>query len=61
MRYRPQFQHKTGRLLGFTIAADDVRSGAGDRGPAVKKLPFLWLRMLGEGGCWDRGMLLACD
>ena len=61
MRYRPQFQHKTGRMLAFTIAAEDAKSGSGDRGPAVKKLPFLRFRLTGEGGGSTGGMLRACD
>jgi hypothetical protein len=32
MRYRPQFQHKTGRMLGFTIATDGDKSGGGPGG-----------------------------
>jgi hypothetical protein len=49
MRYWPQFQHKTRRLLAFTSPADSGKSGSNSGGRAVKKLPFLGAMLVAIG------------
>jgi hypothetical protein len=61
MRYQPQFQHKTGRLLGFTNPMNGAESGAWDGGRAVKFLPFLRFTVPEQGGHRGCGTLRACD
>jgi len=62
MRYRPQFQHKTGRLLRFTTVADGGKNAGGVGGPVVQNLSFLWamLTATGRRGTGVR-VLRACD
>jgi len=62
MGYRPQFQHKTRRLLAFTSPADGGKSGSDSGGRAVKKLPFLGAMLVVVGRRRARlGMLRGCD
>jgi hypothetical protein len=57
--YQPQFQHKTGRLLGFTNPADGAESGFGNGGWTMKFLPFLSVTVPEEGRPTGCGMLRA--